>query len=395
LARKEKELDGGGAMKKSVVLRAPLLSNSGYGTHARQIFRWLETKDVEIAADILNWGATSWFLNHQAENGLVGRVIAAAKQPTRTPDLMISLQLPNEWQRLPGVKCVGMSAVVETDRCNPEWVKACSQMDRVIVPSNFCRGLVSSSTTDVRVVPEAFHEDIATAAPLDLPQVKTKKNFLLVGQLSGMKPDLDRKNIFYTVKWFCEEFKDTPDVGLIIKTNLGTNSTFNKNSLRNIFTNLVNEVRRGGKSPPIYLINGEMTTAEIASLYRSPKVTALLSLTRGEGYGLPILEAAASDLPVICTGWSGHLDFMSRGKFISVDYDLAPVPAEKVDDQIFVSGARWAIPREADAKKKMRKFISLPDAPKKWAVELGGKLREEYSLDAVFKCYDRELGDLL
>jgi glycosyltransferase involved in cell wall biosynthesis len=382
-------------MKKSVVLRAPLLSNSGYGTHARQIFRWLETKDVEIVSDILNWGATSWFLNHDAEKGLIGRIIASARQPTKTPDLMVSLQLPNEWQRLPGAVCVGMSAVVETDRCNPEWVKSCDQMDRVIVPSTFCKGLISESKTDIRVVPEAFHDDIVNAPPLDLPQVKTKKNFLLVGQLSGMKPELDRKNIFYTVKWFCEEFKDTPDVGLIIKTNLGTNSTFNKNNLRNIFTNLINEVRRGGKTPPVYLINGEMTTAEIASLYRSPKVTGLLSLTRGEGYGLPILEAAASDLPVICTGWSGHLDFMGRGKFISVEHDLVDVPGEKVDNQIFVPGSKWAMAREADAKKKMRKFMNSPEMPKKWAADLGKLLRDEYSSEAVFRSYDRELGDLL
>lgn len=382
-------------MKKSVVLRAPLLSNSGYGTHARQIFRWLETKNVEIVSDILNWGSTSWFINHEAEDGLVGRVIASARQPTSTPDLMISLQLPNEWQRLPGAKCVGMSAIVETDRCNPEWVKACDQMDRVIVPSTFCKDLVKNSKTDVRVVPESFHSSILDRGHISLPQVKTKKNFLLVGQLSGMKPDLDRKNIFYTVKWFCEEFKDTPDVGLIIKTNLGTNSTFNRNNLRNIFTNLVNEVRKGSGSPPVYLINGEMTTDEIASLYRNPKVTGLLSLTRGEGYGLPILEAAASNLPVICTGWSGHLDFMNHGKFINVEYDLVPVPNEKLDNQIFVPGSQWAMPREADAKKKMRKFMTSSELPKSWAADLGKKLRSSYSLDAIFKCYDRELGDLL
>lgn len=385
-------------MRKSVVLRAPLLSNSGYGTHARQIFRWLETKDVDITVDILNWGATSWFLNGDLEDGLIGRIISASKKPANSPELMISLQLPNEWQRLPGAKCVGMSAVVETDRCNPEWIKACDQMDKVIVPSTFCKNLItgpSGTKTDVRVVPESFHDDILSAEPLDLPQVKTKKNFLLVGQLSGMKPELDRKNIFYTVKWFCEEFKGDPDVGLIIKTNIGTNSTFSKNSLSNIFKNLLNEIRKNSLFPRVYLINGEMTTKEIASLYRNPKITGLISFTRGEGYGLPILEAAASNLPVICTNWSGHLDFMNKGKFIAVDYDLVPVPGEKIDNQIFVPNSQWAMPREADAKKKMRKFMTAPNIPKKWALELGEKLREDFSIDAIIKAYDKELGDLL
>ena len=384
-------------MKKLVMLRAPLLSNSGYGTHARQIFRWLETKNVEVVSDILNWGATSWFINKDLENGLIGRIIDSARQPNRNPDVMLSLQLPNEWKRLQGTKCVGMSAIVETDRCNPNWIKACEEMDRVIVPSSFCKKLITDNSTsaDVRVVPESFHDEIINADCLELPEIQTKKNFLLVGQLSGMSPDLDRKNIFYSVKWFCEEFKDNPDVGLIIKTNLGTNSTFVRKNLNSIFTNLLNEVRKGSKFPRVYLLNGEMTTKEISSLYRSPKVTALLSLTRGEGYGLPILEAAASDLPVICTNWSGHLDFMKKGKFIGVDYDLVEVPNEKIDNEIFVKGSKWAMPREADAKKKMRKFISSPDLPSNWASDLGKKLRKEFSLEAVYEAYDKELGDLL
>ena len=130
-------------MKKLIMLRAPLLSNSGYGTHARQIFRWLETKNVEVVSDILNWGATSWFINKDLENGLIGRIIDSARQPNRNPDVMLSLQLPNEWKRLQGAKCVGMSAIVETDRCNPNWIKACEEMDRVIVPSSFCKKLIT------------------------------------------------------------------------------------------------------------------------------------------------------------------------------------------------------------------------------------------------------------
>jgi glycosyltransferase involved in cell wall biosynthesis len=386
-------------MKKSVILRAPLLSNSGYGTHARQIFRWLESRNVDVTVDILNWGATSWFINEDLEDGLVGRIIKSARQPTRSPELMISLQLPNEWQRLQGAKCVGMSAIVETDRCNPAWVKACEQMDRVIVPSTFCKNLITSQSqsVDVRVVPESFHKEISSdsTAALQLAEVVTQKNFLLVGQLSGMSPDFDRKNIFYTVKWFCEEFKDDKNVGLIIKTNLGTNSTLNKKHVNGIFANLLNEVRKGSNFPRVYLVNGEMTTEEISSLYRSPKVTALLSLTRGEGFGLPILEAAASNLPVICTNWSGHLDFMNRGKFIGVDYDLVNVPEGKIDNEIFTRGSRWAMPKEEDAKKKMRKFINSPELPRKWASDLGDRLRKEFSLHSIFEMYDKELGDLL
>ena len=46
------------------------------------------------------------------------------------------------------------------------------------------------------------------------------------------------------------------------------------------------------------------------SLYSHKKITALISTTHGEGYGLPLFEAAYNELPVLAPGWSGHLDFL-------------------------------------------------------------------------------------
>ena len=100
-----------------------------------------------------------------------------------------------------------------------------------------------------------------------------------------------------------------------------------------------------------------MTNREMVSLYRNESVKCLVSLTRGEGYGLPILEAAAAGLPTIVTGWSGHIDFLRNGKFISVDYNLTPIHSSRVDGQIFLQGTRWASPKEKDAKRKLRKLI--------------------------------------
>jgi len=385
-------------MRKSVVLRAPALSISGYGTHARQIFRWLNSKDIDLTVDLLQWGITSWHVNPDSENGLVGEIMRKTGPVQRQPDVVISLQLPNEWQKVDGAVNVGMSAVVETDRCNPLWVDACNQMDRVIVPTTFCRNVLQNSgplKTDVRVVPESFPDEVETITEgLALEEIKTPTNFLMVGQITGMRPEIDRKNIFYAVKWFCEEFKDRKDVSLVVKSNLGTNCSIQRSQLNNIFTNLLNEVRKG-QYPKVHLINGEMTTGEIVSLYKSKKITGLISLTRGEGFGLPILEAAACGLPVMCTEWSGHMDFMKLGKHIGIEYDLVEIPDGRVDNAIFVRGAKWAQPREEDFKKRIRKFVDSQSTPKQWALDLCEKVRRDYSFAAISAAYDRELGDLL
>ena len=385
-------------MRKTVLFRAPALSISGYGTHARQIFRWLKNRNVDLSVDLVPWGITSWHVNPQAENGLIGEIMMKTGKPAKFPDVVISLQLPNEWQKLEGAFNVGMSAVVETDKCNPEWVTAANSMNRVIVPSTFSRDVLKNSgnlTVDTRVVHESFPDEILSVKEgLELKEISTSNNFLMVGQVTGMRPDLDRKNLFYALKWFCEEFAGRKDTSLIIKTNLGTNSSLHRNQLNNIFESVVKEVRKG-EFPKVHLINGEMTTNEIVSLYRSKKVKALITLTRGEGFGLPILEAAASDLPVICTGWSGHMDFMGLGKHIGVNYSLEKIPPDRIDNSIFVKDSRWAQPSETDFKKKIKKFSSSNEIPKQWAEELGKTIREKFSFQAISAQYDEELGDIV
>jgi glycosyltransferase involved in cell wall biosynthesis len=120
-----------------------------------------------------------------------------------------------------------------------------------------------------------------------------------------------------------------------------------------------------------------------------------VTATRGEGYGLPILESAASDLPVIATGWSGHTDFLSEGKYIPLDYTLTQIHASRADGKIFVPGAKWAEVSEDDFKKKVKKFRNSNTIPVEWAKELGKKIRQNYSQEAIQTIYDEKLGGLL
>lgn len=216
---------------------------------------------------------------------------------------------------------------------------------------------------------------------------ETSFNFLLFGQLTGSNQFNDRKNTLFALKWFCETFKDNKDVGLVVKTNSGQNSILDFRKTKDIFKRLVGEVRKGDY-PRIYLVHGALDDREVAALYRHESIKALLTLTRGEGFGLPILEAAASDLPVIATNWSGHLDFLGLGKFIKLDYALHEVHESRVDNAIFLKDMKWAEVNEQDVKRKLRKFVAASSIPKGWALELGKKVREQFSFDAISNDYD-------
>ena len=58
--------------------------------------------------------------------------------------------------------------------------------------------------------------------------------------------------------------------------------------------------------------NANLTNAEMAQLYNHPKIKAMVTLTNGEGFCRPLLEAAACGLPVMATNWSGQLDFLNK-----------------------------------------------------------------------------------
>lgn len=389
---------------KSVLLRAPLLTHSGYGVHARQVARWLfrvaaETHQLDITTEPLGWGKTHMLVDTEAEDGLVGQILQAAGNKKNSYDVTIQLQLPNEWNPFLGTFNIGVTAGVETDKCNPSWIECINRMDMIIVPSEFTKQTFLNTgevLVPIVVVPESFPDGLLSeAVSVDLG-LSTKFNFLVVGQLTGNNTENDRKNLPFTMKWLADTFADCPDVGIVVKTNSGAQTQLDKQNIRNIFSKLVGEiVGPKNKGPKFYLLHGHMTDEEMHGLYTHPDIKALVTFTHGEGYGLPIVEAAACDLPIIATNWSGHLEFLKHGRFIPVDYNLMPIPASRVDNQIFMKDVKWANPVELDAKQRLKKFYSGSQIPKQWATELGTKIREHYCFDAVARIYSEVLNEHL
>lgn len=389
----------GGNLMKTVVLRGPALTQSGYGVHTRQVARWLlQRPDFDVKFMTLPWGDTPWLLDGDLHDGLVGEIMKRTVPPTFKADISFQLQLPNEWDPSIAPINIGITAGVETDRCSPEWVEACNRMTAVVVPSQHTKTNLTNSgaiTKPLFVIPEAYCDAIRSTDLPEMPTFSTPFNFLVFGQLTGNNPENDRKNIFYTIKWLCEVFKDDPEVGIVLKTNVGKNSLIDRGMTRGLITAVANDSRKGGKGPKVHLVHGDMNDSEVAALYKHPQIKALVSLTRGEGYGLPILEAAASGLPVIATGWSGHLDFLRHGKYVSVYYQLADVHASRIDGRIFVKGARWAMPSEEDFKKRALKFRQSHSTPKQWASELATVLQDKYSLTSIMTMYDQVLKEFI
>ena len=160
-------------MKKKVTLRAPLLTNSGYGVHSRQIFEWLyEKSDIDLRVDCLRWGHTPWLVDPDALGGLVGKIMSRAQpfEKNELADVSYQVQLPNEWDPKLARRNIGISAFVETDRCNPAWIECCNKMDLVVAPSSFTKQV--ATTTGIiekpfHVIPEWYNHAILSKSNSD------------------------------------------------------------------------------------------------------------------------------------------------------------------------------------------------------------------------------------
>ena len=224
-----------------------------------------------------------------------------------------------------------------------------------------------------------------TPKKLDL-NLSTDFNFLTVAQLSP------RKNINQLIKCFIEEYKDNENVGLIIKANMAKNSMIDRVNTVAGFKKLIGKQDHKCK---IYLLHGFLSDEEMAGLYTHSKIKAIVTTTHGEGFGLPLFEAAYYGLPVIATDWSGHLDFLNmpqkqkNGKlkhmFGRISYQLQKVEPEAVWDTVIPAESMWAFPEDASIKLNLEEVYKDHGRFKKRANQLKKWLLEEFSEQKIYE----------
>lgn len=116
----------------------------------------------------------------------------------------------------------------------------------------------------------------------------------------------------------------------------------------------------------VILINRTMTDNEVKNLIRCSD--CFVSLHRSEGFGRGLAEAMFLGKPVIATGYSGNLDFMTQENSLLVDYELIPL---KEGEYPFWKEQHWADPDTDQAASFMTELINRPI----WGSELGNKAR--------------------
>jgi len=395
-------------MKKKIFVRGPVLSQSGYGEQARFALRALKSREdlFDIYVQPIPWGQTGWvweeseFRTWMDSKITVTQILMQQKQ--LQPDMSLQITIPNEFQRMCPVN-IGYTAGIETTKVAPQWLqKGNEEVDKILVVSNHAKTTYENTTAQAtnsqtgEVIPYKINTPIDVVwettprvepEPINEINLDYDNNFLMISQMGP------RKNFVNAIKWWVEEFIDQ-EVGLVVKTNIKSNSIIDWEHLQAQMKNLLEPYT--DRKCKVYVLHGDLTAGQMTWLYNHDKVKALVNIAHGEGFGLPLFEAAREALPIVTIGWSGQMDFLHHdGKdyFESVDYTMQPVQQEAVWDGVIEQDSMWAFADQGSYKMILRKTLKNWPKIKDRAEALSSIINDKFNEQTLFKGFvDSVLG---
>ena len=346
--------------KPLYIISCPYDTYSGYGARARDYVKAvIETDKYEVKLMSQRWGETAWgFCKEHSDWEFLYQYQLPENKITQKPEVWTQITIPNEFQPV-GKYNIGVTAGIESTQCAADWIEGMNRMDMNFVSSEHSKKVFQETAYEqqdkntkqviktiklekpIEVLFEGYDTTIykpvsAKESSLDLSEIKEQFCYLFVGHWMQGALGHDRKNVGLLIKSFFEVFKNKRvKPALILKTSVGTSSYMSREEILKRIKSIKKSVN-SSDLPNIYLLNGELSDKKMNELYNHPKVKAMVSLTKGEGFGRPLLEFTATGKPIIATGWSGHIDFLKP--------DMSFLIGGKLENVHQSAANKWLIP---------------------------------------------------
>jgi glycosyltransferase involved in cell wall biosynthesis len=352
-------------MKPLFVISCPFDTYSGYGARSRDVVKAIiETNKYRVKLISQPWGNTrfGFCIDNPEWKFLYDHVLN--EQLTDKPEIWSQITVPNEFKPM-GKYNIGFTAGIETTIVPSNWVEGMNRMDLNIVSSehskqSFLNSVYQNQQTQQQIKVEKPIEvlfegaNIETYFPDDRPcmvdfNIKESFAYLFVGHWLQGEMGEDRKNVGLLIKAFFETFKNKKNKpALILKTSGANNSYLDRNAILKKI-NLIKNSCDSSNLPNVYLLHGDFTDEEMNSIYNHSKVKAMVSLTKGEGFGRPLLEFSLTQKPIITTNWSGHTDFLNPEFTTLLNGELKNVHPSAANNMV-LKESQWFSPKHDEIR---------------------------------------------
>lgn len=392
--------------KQTLIYQAPVATRSGYGDHSRDLLyslRSLNKFDIKIIST--RWGMTpldALSYDNEFHRWIIENTL---QSEAGKPDVFVQVSVANEFTPK-GYYNIGVTAGIETNAVPPNWVIGSNNMDLIITTSQHSKAgianvIYNETNTDtnqiirqhklqkpIEVLFEGYDEKIFNKENIvdikHITEIKEDFCFLFVGHWLRGDFGEDRKNIGMLIKTFAIAFKnENIKPALLLKTSSAGFSILDREYM---ISKIKSSLGPDYGTIPVYLLHGDLTPTEMNSLYYNEKIKSIVSFTKGEGFGRPLLEFSLTGKPVIASNWSGHLDFLNNGAIL-LEGDLKNVHPSAADD-FLLKETSWfnvsvskALVILKDLYKNYTKYLTASN-------KLGSENREKYTLSNMTKMLD-------
>ncbi len=319
---------------------------SGMGEAARQIVTALDVAGVTVVGKLERYAPSS-----DMDFGAVGKT---AMRCCANPDkyrIQILHVTPDEFPRL---KEDGVYTVAhffwETDRLPAVFIRGMESVDEIWAGSQATVDAIRRSGIDkpVHIFPQPTATDVPDVVPYDSSQTEGFNGWLFYNIFEWT----ERKNPALLINAYLSEFRDGENVGLLLKTYFQSFAPTNIPNMRDRITAIM-RTHRGVNLPPIFLELNPLSRNGIHSVHA--RSDCYVSPHRGEGWGIPAVEAMAHGNPVIITGYGGVAEYVTDGTDgMLLPYIMGPVTGMTHATRYYSADQNWADVAEADLRDKLR-----------------------------------------
>jgi glycosyltransferase involved in cell wall biosynthesis len=260
-----------------------------------------------------------------------------------------------------------------------KWVGILNILEEAWVPSTFNYETYANS---------GVKEDILKVMPLGVDTERFKpnpKNALPISNAPGFRFLSNftwnyRKRPDVLLKAYLNEFTKEDDCTLILKTYAGAPSERSTQFVLKQIKEILNDCDKDNL-PRIRWLNEILSTKDMPRLYNA--CDCLVSPTAGEGWHLSLIEAMATGLPTIVTGWSAHMDFTNDKYSYLIDYEMERAKKQMENIHYGYIDSEWAKPSVENLQKHMRNVYENQNE-----ANIKGNNARQHLIDAGFTWKD-------
>ena len=354
----------------NVCYLGPWRDHTGYGEANRHAIAALHEAGCNVKASLVS------YVRDVADFGRIGQLLTKLERNECSYRIKILHTTPDQFRKhMEPNKYHIAHFFWETSRVPEVFVEGLKLMNEIWTGSEHNKKALEDSGVHVPILifPQATETERPEPKPYKIPEFE---GYLFYSIFEW----IDRKNPEALINAYWQEFQNGEKVGLLLKTYFKDFTQRNKEMIHDAIETLK---RRSGlsKFPPIFVYKELMDRHQITRIHDTGD--CFVSAHRGEGWGVPQVEAMLRTKPIISTNYGGVHEFLTQSLAQLLPYQLERVTGMSHSAFWYTEDQSWASVDEKKLREAMRWAYKNPKSAKEMGMRAHEFVVERFGLKRI------------